>query len=54
MADKTEKVDKKERAELIRATRIASANPFVEDFWDEVGENLDRLEADRNPKVESR
>jgi len=54
MAENTKKVDQKERAELIRAARIASANPFVEGFWDEVGENLDRLEADRKPKVESR
>lgn len=43
-----------EKIELTQAAQIAGANPVAAEFWAEVNEQLDRIDAERKPKVESR
>lgn len=43
-----------EKIELTQAAQAAGANPVAEEFWAEVGDQLDRIDAERRPKVEAR
>lgn len=50
----SDEIKKEDKADLIRAARLAESNPVAVEFWAEVAEHLDQSEAKAKPVVEKR